>query len=121
MNTDKFEYVIAQMSGDRAYLGKIVDFCDPEFFQNKDIKVFMTKVLEFFKKRLVPPNKDEIEVMCTPQETRSIDEVFSVLEKMDGSYDIDELMANTEQFFKERGVYNGLLKVTENLSSTDNS
>ena len=64
MNADKFEYVIAQMSGDRAYLGKIVDSCDPEYFQNKDIKVFMTKILEFFKKRLTVPNREEVKVMC---------------------------------------------------------
>lgn len=119
MNTDKFEYVIAQMSGDRAYLGKIVDSCDPEYFQNKDIKVFMTKILEFFKKHLSVPNKTEVEVMCDENELKSVDAVFSVVENMDGGYNPDELMANTERFFRERGVYNGLVKVTENLSSTN--
>lgn len=119
MNTDKFEYVIAQMSGDRAYLGKIVDSCDPEFFQNKDIKVFMTKILEFFKKRMTVPNKEEVGVMCDDNEIKSVEKVFSVVENMDGGYNPDELMANTERFFRERGVYNGLVKVTENLSSTN--
>ena len=117
MNADKFEWVVAQMSGDRAYLGKIVDSCDPEFFHNKDIKVFMTKVLEFFKKHLSIPNKTEIEVMCDDVEVKSIDSVFSIIENMDGGYNQDELMSNTEKFFRERGVYNGLVKVTENLSS----
>ena len=119
MNTDKFEYVIAQMSGDRAYLGKIVDSCDPEYFQNKDIKIFMTKILEFFKKRLTVPNKEEVKVMCDDNEIKSVEKVFSVVENMDGGYNPDELMSNTERFFRERGVYNGLVKVTENLSSTN--
>ena len=119
MNTDKFEYVIAQMSGDRAFLGKIVDSCDPEYFQNKDIKVFMTKILEFFKRRMTVPNKEEVKVMCDDNEIKSVEKVFSVVENMDGGYNSDELMANTERFFRERGVYNGLVKVTENLSSTN--
>lgn len=119
MNTDKFEYVIAQMSGDRAYLGKIVDSCDPEFFQNKDIKVFMTKILDFYKRHLTVPTKTEVEVMCDENELKSVDSVFSVVQNMDGGYNVDELMANTERFFRERGVYNGLVKVTENLSSTN--
>lgn len=119
MNTDKFEWVVAQMSGDRAYLGKIVDSCDPEFFHNKDIKIFMAKILEFFKKHLSIPNKTEVEVMCDENELKSVDAVFSVVENMDGGYNPDELMANTEKFFRERGVYNGLVRVTENLSSTN--
>ena len=119
MNTDKFEYVIAQMSGDRAYLGKIVDSCDPEYFRNKDVKVFITKVLDFYKKHLSIPNKTEIEVLCNEDEIKQVNSVFSVIEKMDTDYNADELMENTERFFRERGVYNGLVKVTENLASTD--
>lgn len=113
-----FEYIICQNSlNNSEYLTSIIDYYQPFYFTNPDIIVVMNKTVEFFQKRNNLPSITELKTMMVGNEQNSLVNVLNYISTLDIVYNIDELYENTEQFLRERAVYNALLKTTTDLKN----
>jgi replicative DNA helicase len=113
-----FEFIICQNClKDPSYIASIIDYYNPIYFNNPDIRTITSKIIPFFQKRNTIPTFTEIKVMLiTEEEKQSFLNVLTALKDLNEKYNIDELYENTEQFLRERAVYNALLQTTKELS-----
>ncbi len=115
IDNDFFEYVIAYNSlFNMEYTSTIVDFFKPEYFTNNDVKRVLELVFDFYKKRNVLPNLSEIRMFITTDaDKEAFKTMLQTFKTLDKKYNIDELYVNTEKFFREKAVYNAILKVSD--------
>lgn len=100
------------------YLGSVVDYLSPNFFKNKDIRSIIKLISNFYHERGVSPTTTEIKAYLTSDELKeSFKKVVSDFKNVDTKFNKDELFTNTENFLKERAVYNTLLDAAEKLDS----
>ena len=99
---------------DPHYLGSVVDYLSPNFFKNKDIRSIIKLISNFYHERGVSPTTTEIKAYLTSDELKeSFKKVVSEFKNVDTKFNKDELFTNTENFLKERAVYNTLLDAAE--------
>jgi replicative DNA helicase len=117
-DTTLFEYVICQQClKDAAYLSSIVDYFDPSYFNNADVKTILTKIIAFFEKRKLLPNATELRLLLnTLEEKQYLITLSNVIKTLDKNYNVDELYERTEQFLREKAVFGALLKTTKDLA-----
>ena len=95
-----------------AYLASIIDHLEPRFFENKNIQSIMGLMQEFFEKRGSVPTLTEIKsYLTTPELKENFKSVVGYIKDFSKNFNKDELYENTEQFLKEKAVYNTLLDV----------
>ena len=114
---------------DEAYLGTIIEHLDPEYFNDKNIQNIINIVTTFYNTRNQIPSITEIKAhVSTPELITSFKTVVQYMQKFkdDDSmqraelkFNKDELYENTEQFFKQKAVYNTMLKVAEESADGD--
>ena len=97
---------------DEAYLASIIDYMDPVYFNNQHIKNLTGIVVDYFNNRGEVPTLTEIKsYLTTPSLLEDYKSVISIIREFDKNFNKDELYSNTEQFFKEKAVYNTMLDV----------
>lgn len=114
-----FEHVIMHncMTDDR-YLASVIDFLKPEYLKDANIKQTYALVSEFYNDHSELPTSTEIKTRCdTDALKQAIRTTVGYVKNLDKTYNKDELYKNTEQFIKERSVYNTLLEVVDQGSS----
>ncbi len=113
LDSDFFEKVIIyHVLTDESYLASIIDHMQPRFFENKNIKSIIGLVEEFFNKRGTVPSLTEIKTyLSTPELKEHFKAVVGYFNNFNKNFNKDELYQNTEQFLKEKAVYNTLLDV----------
>lgn len=100
------------------YLGSVVDYLSPSLFKNKDIRSIIKIISSFYHDRGVAPTITEIKAYLTSDELKEgFKKVVSEFKEVDTKFNKDELFTNTENFLKERAVYNTLLDAAEKLDS----
>ena len=94
----------------KTYLATVCDLAIPSVFKDNDIKNVVGILTDFFKKHNHLPTKTEIAVYLTDDKLKqSFKNVLTKLVDIDKKFNEEELYKNTEQFFKERYIFNTLL------------
>lgn len=119
LDLDSFETTIFYKSmTDQKYLASIVDYIKPHYFKDKDYKNIFTIVSVFFSKRNTVPNKNEILSYCNTTEYKeSFKNALNKIQKVDKTFNDDELYVNTEQFLKEKAVFYTMTEVVDKITA----
>lgn len=108
--------ILLQSIKNQYYFGTIVDHIDLNFFSNTKVTTIFRIILDFYKKHNKHPNLTEIKTLLTTE--ASIKAFKSVLEDFKGvetDVDIDVLIEQTEEYFKEKAIISSLLSISENF------
>ena len=118
---DYYEAIIAfGLLTDEGYLASVIDYIKPNFFNDKDISRVITLICNYFKERSTVPTITEIKAyLTTPELKESFKNVVNKFNNIDQNLNRDELSENTEQFLKERGVYQTLLSVADECTNSN--
>jgi replicative DNA helicase len=118
LDLDYFETVIVYKSlTDETYLSSIVDYVDPRYFKNDDIKSIFGIIREFFTNRGTCPTLTEIKAYLTTTELKnSYKKVVTSFTDIDKNLNADELAQNTETFLKEKAVFHTMMEVVDDLN-----
>lgn len=119
LDLDSFESILLfNALTDQEFLSSIISYLDPSFFNDKNIGRVMKSLSDFFIERGAVPTLSEIRVRLTSEEDKkALGEVKLKLSQIEGPFNKDELIENTEKFLKERHVYKTILNVAENFSN----
>ncbi len=118
LDLDFFEKVILYNAlTNQDYTSSIVNFVDVKLFTNKSIGKTLFHVTSFFNERGCLPSASEIKSRMSSEEDRKhLEDVKVILTQIEGPFNKDELVDNTERFFKEKFVYNTIIDVAENFA-----
>jgi len=118
LDLDYFETVIVYKSlTDETYLSSIVDYVDPKYFKNDDIKSIFSIIRDFFSNRGTCPTLTEIKTYLTTSELKnSFKKVVGTFTDIDKNLNADELSQNTETFLKEKAVFHTMMDVVDDLN-----
>ena len=112
--------IIYNLLTNEGYLASIIDFIEPDYFNNKDIKNVISIITDYFKTRSQIPTITEIKAYLVDDKLKeSFKVVVNNFSNIDKNFNEDELHENTETFLKERAVYNTLLEVVEKCSNDE--
>lgn len=118
LDLNLFESVIAYHAlFNPEYLSGIIDHLKPELFQRAETKAAIFPIVDFFNEHNTVPSITEIKIRLKENTER---ELFAKLLKefttLDKSFNLKELLTNTEQFFKERSLVYFLNKTATQLA-----
>jgi replicative DNA helicase len=100
-----------------AYLTSVIDFLSPGLFDNKNNRDIIDIISNFHDRNKTCPNITEVKALLTTDELKSsFKKVVEEFAHLDKKYNAEELERNTEQFIKEKGVYNTLLETAKMVS-----
>jgi hypothetical protein len=118
LDLDYFESVLLFNSlADQEYLSSIIGYVEPSLFTDTSIGKVMARISEFFLERGTVPTVTEIKARMSSQEDKkALAEVKPKLLQIEGPFNKDELLSNTEKFLKERFVYKTIVNVAEKFS-----
>ena len=118
INTDFFENIVAcQCLTNSYYTSLVLEHLVPENFKNPGNKLVVNIIKDFFTKRRVLPTITEIKTYLSKEEDLKLfKDTVITYKQYDTQLNIDELIANTEVFFKEKAVYNTVLKIVDDVS-----
>jgi len=121
LDMDFMETIIAYNTMfNESYLTSIIDIANPVFFKNKNVKNIFKIVSEFYKKRGSAPTATEIKAhLSTDDQKTSFKNLVGSFNVIDTKCNKDELLANTEQFFRERAVYEAIQTTLKDYSDED--
>lgn len=115
-----FEHVlIYNCMTDERYLASVVDYLKPDHIKDAYIKQTYSLLTEFYNEHSELPTSTEIKTRCDSDTLRqAVRTVVGYIKNLDKNFNKDELYKNTEQFIKERAVYNTLMEVIDQGSSS---
>jgi replicative DNA helicase len=98
-------------------LTSVIDFLTPNLFDNKNNRDIIDIISNFHDRNKACPNITEVKALLTTDELKSsFKKVVEEFTHLDKKYNAEELERNTEQFIKEKGVYNTLLETAKMVS-----
>ena len=114
---------------DESYLGTIIEHLDPVYFNDKNISSIIDIVTTFYNTRNQIPTVVEIKAhLSTPELIENFKHVVQYMQKFrednnmqqtELKFNRDELYENTEQFFKQKAVYNTMISIAEESADSD--
>jgi len=118
VNSDFFENIVAcQCLTNAYYTSLVLDYLAPENFKNPGNRLVVGIIKDFYTKRKVLPTITEIKTYLSKEEDLKLfKDTVTTYKQYDTALNMDELIANTEQFFKEKAVYNTVLKIVDDVS-----
>ena len=119
VNADYFENVIACQALTNGYYTSLVqEHLTPENFKNAGNKLIISIIKDFYSKRKVLPTVTEIKTYIkTEEDAKLIKDTLVSYKQIDLQGNFDELVQNTEIFFKEKNVYNTVLKIVDDVTN----
>jgi replicative DNA helicase len=103
---------------DPLYLETIIEYAKPSYFEDKNIRSVFESLSDFYANFSKVPNITELKVHMVDQEKRNaLKQVALKFQEIDKTYDKDVLLSNTERFFREKAVYNTVLKTSIDVQS----
>ena len=119
INTDYFENIVACQALTNSYYASLVlEHLNPENFKIPGNKLIIGIIKDFFSKRRALPTITEIKTyLKKDEEVKLFKDTVLTYKQIDVNGNIDELITNTEIFFKERAVYNTVLKIVDDVSN----
>ena len=118
LDLDFFENILLYNAlTDQEYLSSIISYIEPSLFNDKNIGKIIDGIGKFFTERGSVPSLTEIKARLTSDEDRkALADVKPKLSQLEGPFNKEELIQNTEKFLKERFVYKTILSVAEKFS-----
>lgn len=124
LNLSFFENIICfNAFTDSAYLASIIDYFKPEYFENEDIKILLTKLIEYFERTSKLPNIQETKTFFeNDTEQKRVETLVKIIQNNTEfgklvKYDATDLTQKTEQFLREKAVYNAIMKSAKMAST----
>lgn len=116
-----FETIIAfNCLKNETYMASIIDYIKPEYFNNKKINSVLTIICDFYRQRASVPSLTEIKArLTTPEIKRDYIEVVNSFKSLDPVNNLDELLHNTENFLKQKAIYNAILQSAEKIGENN--
>lgn len=114
-----FEHVVIYncMTNER-YLASVIDHLKPTLLKDTNIQLTYELIRDFYIEHSKLPTSTEVKVRCDNDEIKkAVRTVLTYLKNIDKTYVKEELYKNTEQFIKERSVYNTLMEVIDQGST----
>jgi replicative DNA helicase len=120
LDLDYFEGVILYNAlSNQEYLSSIVSYVDDKYFNDKNIGKVITQIAKFFIERGTLPSISEIKSrMSSEEDKKSLAEVKAKLLNIEGPFNNDELVNNTEKFLKERYIYNTIINIADKFNDS---
>jgi len=118
VNTEYFESIVACNALTNSYYTSLVfNYLTPENFKQPGNKLVISIIKDFYAKRNTLPTTTEIRTYLNKEEDiKLIKETFSFYKQIETG-DINELISNTEVFFKERAVHSAVLKIVDDVTN----
>jgi replicative DNA helicase len=118
LDLDYFENILLfNALTDQEYLSSIIGYIDSSFFADKNIGKVVDGISKFFAERGTVPSTTEIKArLVSEEDKKALAEVKPKLSQIEGPFNKEELIQNTEKFLKERFVYKTILNVAEKFS-----
>jgi replicative DNA helicase len=119
VNTEYFENVIACNALTNAYYASLViEHLKPDNFKQPGNKLVVGIVKDFYLKRKSVPTITEIKTYLKKEEdVKLIKETLTNYKQIDLNGNLEDLIQNTETFFKEKTVYNTVLKIVDDFTN----
>lgn len=103
---------------DERYLASVMDHLKPALIKDTHIKLTYELIRDFYLEHTKLPTSTEVKIRCDSDEIKkAVRTVLTYLKSIDKTYVKEELYKNTEQFIKERSVYNTLMEVIDQGST----
>jgi len=120
LDLDYFEGVILYNAlSNQEYLSSIVSYLDDKFFNDKNIGKVLNQITRFFNERGTLPSISEIKSrMSSEEDKKSLAEVKTKLLSIEGPFNGEELIFNTERFLKERYIYNTIINIADKFNDS---
>ena len=119
VNTEYFENVIACQALTNGYYTSLVsEYLTPDNFKSSGNKLVVGIIRDFYLKRKTLPTITEIKTYLKKEEDVALlKETLISYKQIDLVGNFDELVHNTEIFFKEKTVYNTVLKIVDDFTN----
>jgi len=105
---------------DASYLTSIIDISNPIFFKNNDIRIIFKIIMDFYTNHNTIPSATEIKAhLSSDIQKEALKKVVVLFKTLDTKYNKDELLVNTEQFFRERALYEAIQTTLKDYSDKD--
>jgi len=119
LDLDYFERIVMYNAlFDQSYLETILDFINPSYFKDKNIKSVFNILKSFYVENGTVPNLTEIKSHLTTDELKdSFKTTVLSFNSIDKDYNKDLLLKNTERFLKEKAVLNTHLETSLDVNS----
>jgi len=102
------------------YLAAVIDFITPDIFEDRHISDIIGVISDFHDRNNTCPSLTEVKTLLTTEELiKSFKSAIEQVKDVDVKFNNEELIRNTEQFIKERRVYNTLLETAKTISDGD--
>lgn len=100
------------------YMGSIIEHIKTDYFEDRDVKNIVNVIKKYYDKTNKYPNLTEIKLFLNNINLRkSFKNIRNEFKELDHDVDIELLIAQTEQFFRQKAVINTMLSVSENFKS----
>lgn len=121
IDQEYFETLIAcNLLSNKEYVGTTIEHFLPEHFQDKSVRLVVDIVKDFYEKRKDIPTLTELKLYLADEEDRKdFKELVGKFKAVDTKFNFDELIENTENFIKERSVYNAVRKTINAYSENE--
>lgn len=119
VSAEYFENVIASQALTNGYYTSLIqDYLSPEYFKAKGNQLVISIISDFFAKRKVLPTITEIRsYLKSPEEISLFKDTLTAYKSIDLNCNMDELLSNTEIFFKEKSVYNSVSTIINDCAA----
>jgi len=96
------------------YLSSIIEYTDPDYFNDSNIKTIFKAIAKYFNERGACPTVTELKARLTSdEEKKAFNEVAAKFKELDTKFNKEELLVNTERFLKERCLYKTIVETAE--------
>lgn len=119
LDLDYFEKIIIYNAlFDQMYLEAIIDFINPVYFKDKNIKDIFSLLKNFYLVNKILPNHTELKsCLTTPEQKNAFKELVLSFNVIDKKYNKELLLKNTERFLKEKAVLQTIKETSIDASS----
>jgi len=119
LDLDWMEKVIAFKSiTDDEYLASVIDYVKPSYFSDANLRLVFEIVCSFYEKRKSIPTTTEIKsYLSTDADKQKFKNAVNSISSIDKALNREELYENTERFLKERGIYEAMMAVAQDVGA----
>ena len=115
--------ILANLIYNEEFARKVAPFVSPAYFESRIDRVVVQEALTFFSKYNKLPTADIVKIELSNRKDINDKELQEAQKVVDGlrvdNTNMDWLMTNTEQFCKDKAVYNAILKGISIINGED--
>lgn len=117
LDSEFFEVVFCyKCLTDEIFIASVIDYIQPYYFKNNDVRCIIDIITDFFKKRNKPPTITELRTYLSDQKSKdAFKHLAPQFNTIDKDIDSDELFLNAETFIKEQAVLHTLNNIVGDI------